>query len=75
METILMNGSIDEDSQEIVPKSGSGSSITVTGLKEGTATVKDKVTWTTGGFRQQEHEDTITYTVHVLAKKVQLVLQ
>ncbi|WP_243862474.1 InlB B-repeat-containing protein, partial [Dorea formicigenerans] len=61
--------SIDEDSQEIVPKSGSGSSITVTGLKEGTATVKDKVTWTTGGFRQQEHEDTITYTVHVLAKK------
>ena len=38
-------------------------------MKEGTATVKDKVTWTTGGFRQQEHEDTITYTVHVLAKK------
>ena len=61
--------SIDEDSQEIVSKSGSGSSITVTGLKEGTATVKDKVTWTTGFFWQQEHEDTITYTVHVLAKK------
>ena len=67
--------SIDEDSQEIVSKSGWGSSITVTGLKEGTATVKDKVTWTTGVFWQQEHEDTITYTVHVLAKKVQLVLQ
>lgn len=61
--------SIDEDSQEIVSKSGWGSSITVTGLKEGTATVKDKVTWTTGVFWQQEHEDTITYTVHVLAKK------
>lgn len=38
-------------------------------MKEGTATVKDKVTWTTGFFWQQEHEDTITYTVHVLAKK------
>ena len=38
-------------------------------MKEGTATVKDKVTWTTGVFWQQEHEDTITYTVHVLAKK------
>ena len=61
--------SIDKASEKIVSKSGSGSSITVTGLKEGTATVKDKVTWTTGGFRQQEHEDTITYTVHVLAKK------
>ena len=61
--------SIDEDSQEIVPKSGWGSSITVTGLKEGTATVKDKVTWTTGVFWQQEHEDTITYTVHVIPKE------
>ena len=61
--------SIDKASEKIVSKSGSGSSITVTGLKEGTATVKDKVTWTTGVFWQQEHEDTITYTVHVLAKK------
>ena len=61
--------SIDKASEKIVSKSGSGSSITVTGLKEGTATVKDKVTWKTGVFRQQEHEDTITYTVHVLAKK------
>lgn len=61
--------SIENDSRKIVSKSGSGSSITVTGLKEGTATVKDKVTWTTGVFWQQEHEDTITYTVHVLAKK------
>lgn len=61
--------SIENDSRKIVSKSGSGSSITVTGLKEGTATVKDKVTWTTGFFWQQEHEDTITYTVHVLAKK------
>ena len=61
--------SIDEDSQEIVSKSGWGSSITVTGLKEGTATVKDKVTWTTGVFWQQEHEDTITYTVHVIPKE------
>lgn len=65
--------SIENDSRKIVSKSGSGSSITVTGLKEGTATVKDKVTWTTGVFWQQEHE--VTYTVHVLAKKVQLVLQ
>lgn len=61
--------SIDEDSQEIVSKSGWGSSITVKGLKEGTATVKDKVTWTTGVFWQQEHEDTITYTVHVIPKE------
>ena len=61
--------SIENDSNKIVSKSGSGSSITVTGLKEGTATVKDKVTWTTGMLWQQEHEDTITYTVHVLAKK------
>lgn len=42
--------SIENDSRKIVSKSGSGSSITVTGLKEGTATVKDKVTWTTGVF-------------------------
>ena len=38
-------------------------------MKEGTATVKDKVTWTTGVFWQQEHEDTITYTVHVIPKE------
>ena len=61
--------SIENDSSKIVSKSGSGSSITVTGLKEGTATVKDKVTWTTGVFWQQEHEDTITYTVHVIPKE------
>lgn len=62
--------SIDEDSRKIVSKSGWGSSITVTGLKEGTATVKDKVTWTTGKWWNPEnHEDTITYTVHVIPKE------
>lgn len=62
--------SINEDSQKIVSKSGWGSSITVTGLKEGTATVKDKVTWTTGNWWNPEnHEDTITYTVHVIPKE------
>lgn len=62
--------SINEDSQKIVSKSGWGSSITVTGLKEGTATVKDTVTWTTGNWRNPEnHEDTITYTVHVIPKE------
>ena len=62
--------SINEDSQKIVSKSGWGSSITVTGLKEGTATVKDKVTWTTGKWWNPEnHEDTITYTVHVIPKE------
>ena len=35
--------SIDEDSQEIVPKSGSGSSITVTGLRRAQATVTANV--------------------------------
>lgn len=62
--------SIDEDSKKIVSKSGWGSSITVTGLKEGTATVKDKVTWTTGTWWNSEnHEETITYTVHVIPKE------
>ena len=62
--------SIEDDSKKIVSKSGSGSSITVTGLKEGTATVKDKVTWTTGYFwNPKYHEDTITYTVHVIPKE------
>ena len=62
--------SIEDDSKKIVSKSGSGSSITVTGLKEGTATVKDKVTWTTGHFwNPKYHEDTITYTVHVIPKE------
>ena len=62
--------SIDEDSNEIVSKSGWGSSITVTGLKEGTATVEDKVTWTTGDWwNPKKHEDTITYTVHVIPKE------
>ena len=62
--------SIDKDSRKIVSKSGSGSSITVTGLKEGTATVKDKVTWTTWeGWYPTKQEKTITYTVHVIPKE------
>ena len=62
--------SIENDSRKIVSKSGSGSSITVKGLKEGTATVKDKVTWTTGYWPDlTNHEDTITYTVHVIPKE------
>ena len=62
--------SIEDDSKKIVSKSGWGSSITVKGLKEGTATVKDKVTWTTGSWWNPEnHEDTITYTVHVIPRE------
>ena len=55
--------SIEDDSKKIVSKSGSGSSITVTGLKEGTATVKDKITW--WSVFDGKKKKTITYTIHV----------
>lgn len=55
--------SIEDDSKKIVSKSGWGSSITVKGLKEGTATVKDKVTWTTGSWWNPENHEDILLTL------------
>ena len=51
--------------ESIVSKSGSGSSITVTGKKVGETTVTDTVTWSSYFGGQQSA--TVTYKIHVLA--------